>query len=76
MSDIIIGLLFLFFKKPSLYISPRPCISWTQAPGECRARGCCTEEATGKAIEIQSISRCQEKIKGQIAFLIRAEALR
>lgn len=35
-----------------------------------------TAEATGKAIEIQSISRCQEKIKGQIAFLIRAEALR
>lgn len=30
----------------------------------------------GKAIEIQSISRCQEEIKGQIAFLIRAEALR
>lgn len=36
----------------------------------------CVQEGLGKAIEIQSISRCQEEIKGQITFLIRAQALR
>lgn len=45
--------------------------------GRCRLlRSGRVEAGRGKAIEIQSISRCQEEIKGQITFLIRAQALR
>lgn len=59
----------------------RMLIGWAQADaGRCVdvVIKYTTEEGKelGKAIEIQSISWCQEEIKGQIAFLIRAQALR